>query len=199
MVGWRSGDKEMVAGMNGNIESIDHLIAEIEKQDVGPRGDLATDAVAAIKRVWAIAYLKGLRHGIVHGLGGIADAERIAMTQLNHMASDLESSSAQVTDAPSSQSPSQRVAKIDMQPRTQWGKHDALVLEIVHANAGSGITYHYICKAADNLGSKLSDSTVRKILPRLEGKGMVTQRSGLWYPAADTNENLKPEAETALP
>jgi hypothetical protein len=184
--------------MGGNIESIDRLITTIEEQGIRSQGDPAKDAVAAIKRVWAIAYLKGLRHGVVHGLGGIADAERIAMTQLGDTAVEHSSSQVHLIDDASFQSSSPpQTAKIDMQRRTQRGTYDALVLEIVRANAQSGITYHYICKAADKLGSKLSDSTVRKILPRLELKGIVTQRDGLWYPTDDAEAELTSQQQDA--
>jgi hypothetical protein len=167
--------------MASSIDSIDQLIAKLENQGAGLRGDPAMDAVAAIKRVWAIAYLKGLRHGVVHGLGGIAEAERMVMGRSDHMGTDQGSSAVPATSTPS--------LKIDMQPRTQRGRHDATVLDIVRENADSGITYHYICKAAQNIGVTLSDSSVRKTMPRLERQGMVIQREGKWFPGINAAVN----------
>jgi hypothetical protein len=177
--------------MASGIDSIDQLIAELENQGAGPRNDPAMDAVAAIKRVWALAYLKGLRHGVVHGLGGIAEAERIAMGRSDHMGTDQGSSAISATSSPS--------LKIDMQPRTQRGRHDATVLDIVRDYADSGITYHYICKAAQGIGVTLSDSSVRKILPRLERQGMVLQREGKWFPSTNAAMNSQQhDASAAL-
>jgi hypothetical protein len=177
--------------MASGIDSIDRLIAELENQGAGPRNDPATDAVAAIKRVWAVAYLKGLRHGVVHGLGGIAEAERIAMGHFDYAGTGQGSSAAPVTSTPS--------LKIDMKTRTQRGKHDAIILDIVRENAEGGITYHYICKAAQGIGVTLSDSSVRKTMPRLEGQGMVIQRDGKWFPGANAAVNSQQhDAPTAL-
>jgi predicted transcriptional regulator len=160
--------------MANGIDSIDQLIAALESQGNELRNDPAMDAVAAIKRVWAVAYLKGLRHGVVHGLGGIAEAQSIAMEHFDHIKADQGSSAVSVTSTPS--------LKMDMKTRTQRRKNDAIILDIVRENAEDGITYHYICKAAQGIGVTLSDSSVRKAMPRLEGQGMVIQREGKWFP-----------------
>jgi predicted transcriptional regulator len=160
--------------MANGIDNIDQLIAALEKQGIELRNDPATDAVAAIKRVWAVAYLKGLRHGVVHGLGGIAEAQKIAMGHFDHIKADQGSPAVSVTSTPS--------LKIDMKTRTQRRKNDGIILDIVHENAEDGITYHYICKAAQGINVILSDSSVRKAMPRLEEQGMVIQREGKWFP-----------------
>jgi hypothetical protein len=176
--------------MASGIDSIDQLIAELENQSTGPRNDPAIDAVAAIKRVWAVAYLKGLRHGVVHGLGGIAEAERIAKGHFDHTGTDQGNFAVSETGTSS--------PKISMQPRTQRGRHDETVLDIVRDYADSGITYHYICKAAQSIGVTLSDSSVRKILPRLQLQGMVIQREGKWFPGTNAAVNSQQhDASTA--
>jgi predicted transcriptional regulator len=160
--------------MANGIDSIDQLIAALENQGTELRNDPAMDAVAAIKRVWAVAYLKGLRHGVVHGLGGIAEAQKIAMEHFDHIKPEQSSPAVYVTKNPS--------LKIDMKTRTQRRKNDAVIVDIVRENAEDGITYHYICKAAQGINVILSDSSVRKAMPRLEEQGMVIQREGKWFP-----------------
>jgi predicted transcriptional regulator len=160
--------------MANGIDGIDQLIAALENQGTELRNDPAMDAVAAIKRVWAVAYLKGLRHGVVHGLGGIAEAQKIAMEHFDHVKANLGSPAVTVTKTPS--------LKVEMKTRTQHRKNDAIIVDIVRENAENGITYHYICKAAQGINVILSDSSVRKAMPRLEEQGMVIQREGKWFP-----------------